>query len=404
MGKFDLSHYSFKQLMELDACTRCGECVKWCPTYAEKSEEPLQPADKIRRMRSFIGAQYGFRARLFGPRFPTDETLEEFSEGVYDCTLCGRCRVVCPVKIDTRPLWIAMREHLVELGHYPEPFDTLREMVTTRYNISGDDNQDRLIWSENLERVPEGVRGKEEAEIVYFVGCTPAFYPQTYGIPQATVEVMERAGLDFTTLGGEEWCCGYPLIIAGMESAIKELVEHSVAAIRGIGAHRLVAGCPSCYHTWLHEYPRIMGEPLGFEVQHLSELLLELIGEGRIELTEFDRPVTYHDPCDLGRNSGIYDAPRSVIRSIPGISFVEMEENRRQALCCGGGGDVAMCDQELVNAVARRRLHQALATGAEVLVSACQQCKRTLMTVARQEKARMRILDIVELVARVMED
>jgi heterodisulfide reductase subunit D len=293
---------------------------------------------------------------------------------------------------------------MVQQGQYPEPFDTLREMVTTRYNISGDNNEDRLIWSENLERVPEGVTGKEQAEIVYFVGCTPSFYPQTYGIPQASVEVMERASLDFTTLGSEEWCCGYPLIIAGMGDAVGELVEHNVAAVRKTGASQLVAGCPSCYHTWLHEYPRIIGEPLGFEVQHLSELLEEVIAEGRITLGEFERPVTYHDPCDLGRNGGIYDAPRNVIQSIPGISFTEMEENRRYALCCGGGGDVGMCNMELVEAVARRRLGQAQATGAQVLLSACQQCKRTLMTAARQEKVRMRVLDIVELVAMVMEE
>ncbi len=404
MRRFDLSHYSFKQLMELDACTRCGECVKWCPTYAEKSEDPLQPAEKIRSMRSFIAAQYGLRAKLFGPRFPTDRALDEYSGGVYDCTLCGRCNAVCPVKIDTRPLWVAMREHLVELGHYPEIFDSLRETVTTEYNISGDSNEDRLIWSENLEQIPEGVRGKEKAEIVYYVGCTPSFYPATYGIPQATVLVMERAGLDFTTLGGEEWCCGFPLILAGMGDAVKELVEHNVATVRRTGARRLITGCPSCYHTWLHDYPRIMGEPLGFEVQHLSQLLEELIAGGHIKLGEFERSVTYHDPCDLGRSSGVYDAPRNVIRSIPGISLTEMEENRRNALCCGGGGDVAMTNEELVDAVGRRRVEQAQATGAQVLLSACQQCKRTLMNAVRQEKVRMRVLDIVELVARVMEE
>jgi len=146
-----------------------------------------------------------------------------------------------------------------------------------------------------------------------------------------------------------------------------------------------------------------MGEPLGFEVQHLSQLLEELIAGGHIKLGEFERSVTYHDPCDLGRSSGVYDAPRNVIRSIPGISFTEMEENRRNALCCGGGGDVAMTNEALVDAVGRRRVEQAQATGAQVLLSACQQCKRTLMNAVRQEKVRMRVLDIVELVARVME-
>lgn len=404
MDRFDLSHYSVKQLVELDACTRCGECVKWCPTYAEKGEEPLQPAEKIRRMRSFIGAQYGFRARLFGPRFPAEETLDEFSEGVYDCTLCGRCKVVCPVKIDTRPLWVAMREHSVDLGCYPKLFDTLRETVTTKYNISGDKNEERLIWSENLEEVPDSVRGKEQAEIVYFVGCTPSFYPQTYGIPQSAVAVMEKAGLDYTTLGSDELCCGYPLMIAGMGDAVSELVQHNVEAVRKRGAKTLVAGCPSCYHTWVHEYPEIIGEPLGIQVLHMTHLLEGLLSNGRLHLREFPRTVTYHDPCDLGRNSNIYEAPRNVIRSIPGVSFTEMEENRRYALCCGGGGDVAMCDQELVEAVARRRLQQAQATEAQVLVSACQQCKRTLMTAARQEKIRMRVLDVVELVAAAMEE
>jgi heterodisulfide reductase subunit D len=290
----------------------------------------------------------------------------------------------------------------VRRGRYPEPFDTLRQMVTTQYNISGDDNQQRLIWSENLEEVPEALRGKETAEIIYFVGCTPSFYPQTYGIPQAAVTVMDTAGLDFALLGSDEWCCGYPLIIAGMGDEVSELIRHNVEAVRARGAERLVAGCPSCYHTWIHEYPEVLGQPLGFEVLHLSQLLVELIASGRLDLGEFPRVVTYHDPCDLGRNSGIYEAPRQVIRSIPGITLVEMEENRRYALCCGGGGDVAMCNQELVEGVARRRLQQALDTGAQVLLSACQQCKRTLMTAARQEKARIQVLDIVELIGRVM--
>jgi heterodisulfide reductase subunit D len=395
---------SVKQLIELDACTRCGLCIEWCSICPELDDPVAWPREKLLDLRSLVRDRFGIRALLRGPREPSVETLDRLSRAVYDCTLCSRCAEVCPVGIDTRSLWIVTREEMVRRGRYPQPLHTLREMVTTRYNISGDDNEQRLIWTENLEEVPQAVRGKDRAEIVYFVGCTPSFYPQTYGVPQATVTVLDKAGLDFALLGSEEWCCGYPLIIAGMGDAVKELVRHNVEAVRAKGAQRLVAGCPSCYHTWLHDYPRIIGEPLGFEVLHLSQLLEELLTSGRLKLKEFPRLVTYHDPCDLGRNSGIYEPPRKVIRSVPGITLVEMEENRRYAQCCGGGGDVAMCNQELVEEVAKRRLHQALATEAQVLLSACQQCKRTLMTAARQEKARIQVLDIVELIARVMDE
>ncbi len=404
MPELDLSLFSFKQLMELDASTRCGECIKWCPTFAVAERDEITPLDKIHTLRSFVKGQYGgFLARLFGNRPPTEEGIKRWSRGTYDCTLCGRCAVVCPVHLDTRSLWIAMREQLVKLGSYPQVMENLRANVAAQYNISGDPAQDRLIWSENLERVPEGVRGKEQAEVVYFVGCTASFYPLTYVIPQAFVQILEKAGVDFATMGAEEWCCGFPLIIAGMGSAAKELIAHNVAAVRKLGAKTLIAACPSCFHTWAHTYPEVLGEPLGFEVKHTTQWLEKLIADGQIRLGPFDRPVTYHDPCDLGRTSGIYDAPRNVIRAIPGIKFKEMAEIREYALCCGGGGDVEMADTELVAAVSKRRLQQAQATEAQVLLSACQQCKRTLTAGTRREKVRMQVWDVVELVAHVTE-
>ncbi|MDH4135193.1 MAG: (Fe-S)-binding protein [Anaerolineae bacterium] len=405
MPQLDLSHFSFRQLMELDACTRCGECVKWCPTFIEAERDEITPLDKIHTFRGFARGQYGhLLARLFGYRPPTEESVARWSKGTYDCTLCGRCAVVCPVHIETRPLWIAMREQLVEMGAYPQVMDALRENVAANYNISGDPAEDRLIWSQNLEVVPEGVRGKEQAEVVYFVGCTASFYPMTYVIPQAFVHILEKAEVDFATMGAVEWCCGFPLIIAGMNEATRELVTHNVAAVRELGVKTLVAACPSCFHTWEHTYPEVLGEPLGFEVKHTTQYLEELITNGRIKLGSFDRPVTYHDPCDLGRTGGIYDAPRNVIRAIPGIEFREMAEIREYALCCGGGGDVEMADRDLVAAVSKRRLEQAQATEAQVILSACQQCKRTLTASTRQEKVRMRVLDLVELVDQVLEE
>lgn len=398
------TRFGFRQLLELDACTRCGECVKWCPTFTEKQElDEITPLRKIERVRSFLRAQaLGPLARLLGYRRATEETLRLFSAGTYDCTLCGRCAVVCPVNIDTRSLWISMRETLIDQGIYPETFDHLRETVAEQYNISGDTNADRLIWSQNLPQVPDGVAGKSQAETVYFVGCVASFYPRSYSVPQSMVEIFEQAGVDFLTLGGKEWCCGFPLVIAGMGSAAVESMRHNLDAVHRTGAKRLVAACPSCYHTWKHDYPRILDEPLGFEVLHATEVLEEIIDQGLIELKPFKRPVTYHDPCDLGRTSGVYEAPRNVIRAVPDITFTEMEHHHEYSLCCGGGGDVEMADKDLTAAVAQRRVEEAAATEAQVVLSACQQCERTLAEAARRARIRVRAMDIAELIAKQM--
>jgi Fe-S oxidoreductase len=382
---------------------RCGECVDWCPTFTEKPErESITPLRKIEAVRGFVNRQHGLLARLFGSRPLNTETVEEHSGGAYDCTLCGRCAVVCPVHIDTRSLWIAMRETLIDQGVYPDTFDHLRETVTEHYNISGDDNQNRLIWSENLAQLPEGVSAKERAEMVYFVGCVASFYPRSYSVPQSMVKIFEQAEVDFLTLGGDEWCCGFPLLIAGMGDAAVDAMRHNLEAVRRTGAERLVAACPSCYHTWKHDYPRILGEPLGVEVVHAIEALEEIIEAGRIELRPFGGAVTYHDPCDLGRSSGVYDAPRNVIRAIPDITFAEMEHYGEYSLCCGGGGDVEMADKDLTAAVAQRRVEEAAATEAQVVLSACQQCERTLAEAARKARIRVRAMDIAELIAKQM--
>jgi heterodisulfide reductase subunit D len=401
----NLANFTLRQMIELEACTRCGECIEACPTFSEERNEEIHPLHKIDRTKNFWKADHlGLLARLFGIRRATDRDLAAFSEGTFQCTLCARCHEVCPVQIDTRPLWISMREQLVEWGLYPEFFDTLQERVTSQYNVAGDDNDNRLVWTQNMEHVPEGLDRRQGAQTIYFMGCVGAMYPRVYGIPQSFVQIMERAGEDMTTLGGDEWCCGFPLQIGGMGRHARALARHNVDAVRAIGARRLVTTCPSCYHTWIYEMPRILGEPLGFEVLHATELLAALIDEGRINLHGFPHPVTYHDPCDLGRTSGIYDAPRRIIEAIPGIQFTEMAENRAMSFCCGGGGDAEMAHPELTAAVGRRRIQQAQEAGAQVVISACQQCVRTLGEAARKNRTRIRAMDIVQVVWQAMQE
>ncbi|MEJ2208544.1 MAG: (Fe-S)-binding protein [Anaerolineae bacterium] len=397
-NKVDLSLYTLHQLMEMEACTRCGECIAACPTFAEAQNEEIHPLSKIQRTKSFWKADHlGFLARLFGIKPAGDGDWQAFSQGVYQCTLCARCHVVCPVQIDTRALWIAMREMVVDRGLHPELMDRLRETLTTWYNISGDPNENRLGWTANMAQPPQGLDRKPEAEVVYFMGCVASFYPMVYSVPQSFVTLMDRAGVNFTTMGGEEYCCGFPLIIAGMGKDTLDMMRHNVEAVRALGAKKLVAACPSCYHTWKHDYPRYLGEPLGFDVIHETEFLADLVQSGALRLNALERTVTYHDPCDLGRNSGIYDAPRRILEAIPGLTLVEMKDNRENSLCCGGGGDVEMADADVAKAVGRSRMVQAQETGAQSIITACQQCKRTLLGAARANKIRIRTFDISEL-------
>lgn len=366
------------------ACYQCGTCSGSCPTAPEMDYNP-------RRLLHMLRLGLG------------DRVLR--SRAIWLCTSCYSCTARCPREIKITDAMITLRGLAVEQGlELPKNLVTLRDTVTTHYNISGDDNATRLIWSDNLEEDTLAFREKRQAEVAFYVGCVASFYPMVYGIPQAMVQIMDRAGVDFAALGGEEWCCGYPLFTAGMESLVADMAAHNVARVREMGAKTLVTTCPSCHYTWTHLYPELGMGPVGLEVLHASQFLARLLEKKQLTLGGFEQVVTYHDPCDLGRKSGIYDAPRQVIEGVPGVEFREMDASREDALCCGGGGDVQIVDDSVTAAVAARRLGQAQRTGARLILSACQQCKRTLMSAARENKARVRVMDIAELVWRALEN
>jgi len=282
----------------------------------------------------------------------------------------------------------------------------LGQTITAEHNITGDDNTNRLIWSQNLERVPPGLEGKQGAEVVYFVGCVASFFPRSYRVPQAFASILEKGGADFTTLGGQEWCCGYPLLSMGRLQEAKTLIQHNVAQVKQLGASRVTFACPSCYHMWKFIYPDVLGEEIGLQVLHATELLNELIAQGTIELGELKLRVTYHDPCDLGRKSGVFEAPRQVLQSIPGLTFIEMSSAGQISECCGGGGNLESFDPNVLLDVSSRRIDRACEAEAEVIASACQQCERTLTAAVRRHEAarhaRMRVMDVVELLWEAM--
>jgi heterodisulfide reductase subunit D len=366
---------------KLLSCLQCGTCSASCPTAELMDYSPRQLWELIR---------LGLR----------DEVLN--SRTFWLCTQCYACTARCPRGIMTNETMRRLREWAVANGYsVPQSLLMMRQAVNYNHNILNEDNKTRLIWSEGIEMPPERVQ--EPADILLFTGCVSALYPMAYSIPQSLVQIFEQAHVGYSLLGSEEWCCGYPLYSAGMKDEMVKLAQHNVEKVRAAGPKILVTTCSSCYYTWHHLYPEILGETLGFEVLHASELLSRMIQEGTIRLTETPWRVTYHDPCDLGRKSGLFDPPREIIRSIPGMHLEEMPRSRENAMCCGGGGDVAMTEPEAVEHVSVERLQEALSTNPEAIISSCQQCKRTLLQAARKTRTRIRVLDVCELVWQVME-
>jgi heterodisulfide reductase subunit D len=408
-------------------CYHCHKCTAGCPAAFAMEYGP----DRILRL-----IQFGQRERLLSSR---DAWL---------CLGCEMCGAHCPNEIDINEVMIALKEMSGEAGYRVEDCQQLRELladylvqrpeaviddrlcvglgrlnrlsetIAGTHNISGDDNSNRLIWSQNLERIPAGLDRKQGAEIVYFVGCVASLFPRSYRVPQSFASILEASGVDFTTLGGQEWCCGYPLLSMGRLEQAKTIIEHNVAQVKELGASRVVFACPSCYHMWKFVYPEVLGEEAasgeaevgtlaGLEVLHATELLDELIAQGDIELGELDLRVTYHDPCDLGRKSHVFEAPRQVLRRIPGVTFVEMSSCGQISECCGGGGNLESFDPDVVSEVSLNRVSRACEVDAQVVASACQQCERTLTAAVRQHeearRARMRVMDVTELVWKAME-
>ncbi|MGQ9522356.1 MAG: (Fe-S)-binding protein [Anaerolineae bacterium] len=371
-------------------CIRCGHCLATCPTYRVTLNETDSPRARVALLRAM---REGLLER------PTDQTAAQY----FRCLLCGACTFTCPSGVTVDRILELTRGEMASLGLLPQPLAALNARIRESHNISAEPPESRLLWASNMPAPPTGI-GRPQAEVVYFVGCVGALFPRSYGIPQSFVQILESAGVDYALLGTEEWCCGYPLAINGDLEGAREMMRHNLEAVRATGARVLVTTCPSCFHFWKHTYPVALEEDLGLEVRHATEFLADLLEAGRIPLRD-DLPeqvVTYHDPCDLGRKSGVFDAPRRILRAIPGVTLVEMAENQGGSHCCGGGGNLESFNPDLGRAIAARRIRQAAETGASVVVSACQQCERTLTNAARAERLRLRVKDVTEILLEAL--
>ena len=363
-------------------CIKCGLCSATCPVCKELLLEKYTPRGKIQL------ARYHSQGEL---------DLSGHCQDIFaKCLLCGSCVTTCPSGVDLNKVFVSMREEIAKKKGVHHKIEGLVRTLALNHNISNEDNSDRAEWRGFLKNLPHHMYQKEKAKIIYFVGCVASFFPLAQKIPQNFVRILESAGADFTILGGEEWCCGFPLIGAGVPEKAKELMEHNLRIVKKLEAQTIVFSCPSCYRTWQESYHTDL------ELLHTTQLIEKLIANRSIRLGKADLRVTYHDPCDLGRKGGVYDAPRRILKSIPGLTFVELENKRAQSLCCGGGGNLEMVDSDLTETLAQKKIEEIERTGAKTVVTSCQQCVRTIATRAKRQEVDLNVWDITELVLKAM--
>ena len=329
-------------------CFQCGLCDTVCPWN---------------RVRQFSIRKI-IRQATFG-------LTEIDGEDIWRCTTCGRCPQRCPRGVKQIEVGVSLRRVASNYEIFPASVKsarTARASIISEGNPIQGERKKRADWAKDhaVKKFTEGT------DVLYFVGCYLSYDPRMKKVAVATTEILNRAGVDFGILGSQENCCGESIRKTGSEEVFKRLAKENIKTFIDNGVRKILVSSPHCYHTFKNEYPEFM---VHFEVIHITQLLRELIGQGRLVLSgEFPRTVTYHDPCYLGRHNDIYDEPRNLLDSIAGLDRVEMADSRKDSLCCGGGGGRIWMDTPKEERFSDLRLVQANDVGAEVLVTACPYC------------------------------
>ncbi|MBA7566981.1 Lactate utilization protein A [subsurface metagenome] len=376
-------------LEEISACSQCGYCMNYCPTKQEWISST--PRGRILMTKELLGEQSLHHQKV----------TTEYLNAIFQCTLCGRCKVNCSVDIKSPQMWGDLRADLVKNGFELECLKALTTNIDQTHNIATKDNDQRARWTSRLKLLYE-LDKKEKAKVIYYVGCITSFYPMVHDIARSFAQILDAAGIDFAILGGEEWCCGYPLMVAGHKEEAARTMKHNIDKMRERGAESVVMTCPGCLRMWKDGYREITGQEIPFDVFHATEFIVKLIEQGEIEFGELNESITYHDPCDLGRNSAVFDEPRYILRKISSLNFIELKDSREYCSCCGSGGDLLVLNQDLSLDIARRKVNEALDTGVGTLVTACPSCIRAITMAKASEKAQLEILDITQLVWKAM--
>ena len=393
--------FTAKEALMLETCVKCAACTKSCPVYRITHDPRCTPPYRSKVLRKVYQSQHGFPYKRDKPRI--EELAEDFEE-VFKCTLCGICTIGCTFQIQMRETLFdklrALYEQLgLTKGGIKQTLDSIREFK----NPFGLEKDLRVMWISDAESYEVQVPVKQKAKILYFVGCTSALKGALSMIPIGAAKVLNTIGEPWTVLGEEEVCCGNPALAAGGEKVAKELAEENVRLAEQLGVEVIVTTCPGCFRTWMWEFPKLLKRKPPFKVMHLTELVLNHVKSGNLKLKQvIDEVVTYHDPCELGRLSGILNEPRELLKAMA-KGLREPKEAKSEGLCCGGGGLLNLVDKEAWNNLSVFRLKQLMETGAKKIFSSCPSCKNTLMSAIEAIGADVEIIDLAEVLGDAVE-
>ena len=388
-----------EQLIELDACTQCGECLQFCPIQDVNGNPLISPPEKIRVFREFIKATEGLKARLFGPKDIDRRLLEDFTRAVFECTTCGACGQHCTVGIFTQRLWPVLRKEMVRRGIGPiggqAKMPGVIKETGNPYNLPP---RDRFSpW------FPEQVTVAERADIAYYAGCTGAYSAQP--MVKGDVLVLQATGEPFTMLPPEEEvCCGFPLFVSGQHDMLEDLVKRLVEAYKAKGVKLLLSSCPCCVNIMSRDWPIFYGGELPFKIRHMTQFAAEALKNGKLRIKgALPERLIYHDPCYLSRGVGIIEEPRVILRSIPGVQLLEFDRYGINSRCCGAGGAARKVYEENANAIGRSTIDEAVRKKADRLIFSCPACYAQVNEGMLNHDKQIVITDIMELLAGLVE-